>query len=819
MKIRYLAFLLFLLAGLSGCATMTDPEASQEYRGQVVASVTPGQSAGQSFILRRAPLTSIDIWINVKEAPASGGVLSAELYPRDEGLKALDNSMELPQPVTRVSYALADLGNTSQLSLLLPTNDIAPGQACVLWLSTTAGEVQLLGRSEDAYAGGEAFASGVTLPGDLSFRLNYRYQMTSILEDLVRWLPQSWLVIPFILLFFLPGWLLLDLLDGGQNRDTGEALALSLGLSLSILPAILTWTSAFGLSWNRFGLFFAILLVLSGSVLRVIGKIRQKKQAGEPLLSFRPWTMRNSWVALVLITLLLLTFAQRLAMVRDLAAPAWVDSVHHATLARLIVEQGAFPDSYTPYIESSTASYHAGFHAMVAAFSALTGLELADAMLWLGQALNALAALATYLFTLSLTRSRLAAFISALIPAFIAPMPAYYTSWGRYTQLAGLLILPAAFVLIVSQIEDRDRLNLKSAWKNILLAGTACAGILLTHYRVGAFLVCLLVAWVAVSAWSWKDGRVRQLIQLGWIAALSGLITLPWWPATIQSLFVPNLSLVQEPVAWFADFSWRYLTSALGTYSLALAGLGLVVGVVLRRRFSFLIAIWVILLFAIANMGVAALPGSGFINNTSVEISLFMPLGLLVGFLFATVLKGWDSILPIPWKWAYRFSMLSLLTIASIFGAAQLLPIFNPITLLFRDADRPAIRWIENNLPQDATFLINSTPWGYNLYAGQDGGYWITPMTGRKTVPPPLLYGLDNDLVKAGKINDQTQEGLDLSQDPAALHDYLLEENIEYIYLGARGGTFSHQTIEESGFYRKIYQQAGVWIFEVLQNR
>ena len=32
----------------------------------------------------------------------------------------------------------------------------------------------------------------------------------------------------------------------------------------------------------------------------------------------------------------------------------------------------------------------------------------------------------------------------------------------------------------------------------------------------------------------------------------------------------------------------------------------------------------------------------------------------------------------------------------------------------------------------DATVLINPFTWGYGLYAGNDGGFWISPLAGRK---------------------------------------------------------------------------------------
>src|SRR5688572_28604170 len=53
---------------------------------------------------------------------------------------------------------------------------------------------------------------------------------------------------------------------------------------------------------------------------------------------------RWAWVLFVLI------LAWRLFQVRTLALPAWVDSVHHTLLLRILLEQGQIPDTWAPYL-------------------------------------------------------------------------------------------------------------------------------------------------------------------------------------------------------------------------------------------------------------------------------------------------------------------------------------------------------------------------------------------------------------------------------------------------------------------------------------
>jgi len=62
-------------------------------------------------------------------------------------------------------------------------------------------------------------------------------------------------------------------------------------------------------------------------------------------------------------------------------------------------------------------------------------------------------------------------------------MLAYRVSWGRYTRLSGLLILPVASILTIEVARQRDK-------QAAMLSTLAMAGLLLTHYRVFAFYVC-----------------------------------------------------------------------------------------------------------------------------------------------------------------------------------------------------------------------------------------------------------------------------------------------------------------------------------------
>jgi hypothetical protein len=385
--------------------------------------------------------------------------------------------------------------------------------------------------------------------------------------------------------------------------------------------------------------------------------------------------------------------------------------------------------------------------------------------------------------------------------------------------------LPVALALILYLFRLRKSAkDFRSLLPVLFLAAVACAGLFLTHYRVIVFLAFLLLACMAVKSLQTVrqktfrreiPGEFGLILLVGIIAIL---LTLPWWPDTLRTLFVPTytaMSQVQEPVKAFSDFSWGFLTTAFGNVSLVLAGFGLVLGIFRRHSFTLVFSLWVGLLFLAANLGALGLPGAGFVNNTSVEITLFIPLAALGGYLVSWLISTGRAAVPIRWRWVYLWSVGLAGAAVAIAGGRALLPILNPITMLFREADRPAMAWIAENIPAGETILINPFAWGYGLYAGNDGGFWISPIAGRRTMPPPVLYGLGDPGPKAWPVSEFARRALEVSGRPEDLHAHLQSQGIQYIYIGARGGTLSPRLLRESDLFQELYIQNGTYVFQL----
>ncbi len=799
-----LAILLLVLASgliLSSCVSIQDAEVSQVFRADQVGVITNEHNLGQSFVSQRSGLNSVQLYLRPlgEQAQWPNQILTFKLY----------HSPQDTAPLVESRLSLQALSQHDPAAFTFKPQNDPPQTSYYLELSVDSGQVAVSGRNDDQYPGGQLYDDGVPQYKDIGFSTSYDYGAAALWLDLGTCSGHVWLLIPLLLGLWLPGRLLLRLTHFDEGLDAAERLAISVGLSLSLAPTVMVWTTLIGLRWQAGGV-WAVALILSASYLWL-----QRQALSHFLRSLRSY--RPSPLMLALLAVVLFSTGLRLAMVRDLYASPWVDSIQHAMITQMIVEQGHFPASYTPYIQMDTANYHSGFHSNLAVFLWLSGLDVSSGMLWFGQVLNALMVLAVYQLTKLATRSSVAGVVAALICGVFTPMPAYYTSWGRYTQLAGLLILPSAVTFVDALFKAPGGQRRRA----FLLATLAASGLTLTHYRVLAFMLCLVLAYLlvrlitSIGDSSRRSGFLRSLAWLAGAGLATTLLTLPWLTGTLETLVLPRSGVSAQPADFFGGFAWGYLDSAWGRQALWLATGGLLLAVLRRWKLAVIAVVWVGLMFFLANLGALRLPGGNFINNNSVEISLFMPIAVLGGYFIADLFELAKGYLPAWGKPALAGLLVLGGAAAALFAGRALLPILNPVTMLFREGDRPAIAWVAENVPAEASILINPFSWGYGIYAGNDGGYWIVPLAQRRTLPPPILYGYDNNRARRNERIEFEKQVLDLSSDPAGLHTLLLEQHIDYIYLGVRGGALSPSLLSHDPGFQVIYAHGGAWVFRV----
>lgn len=782
----------FIAILLTGYPALNDPEVSQTYHGDVMGVVSPGNPVGQTLVVRRPKMNGITFWLY----PVNDQTyITLDVFPSSQDQEMIFSS----------TFQVIRGANHVTIHPALPSHSTS----YYFRLRTTQGQIAVSGRREDAFSKGTAYENDLPMEGDLAFQITYAYDGQAIVFDLgylaTQWLP----LLGMIPLLIFPGWLVLDTFGLRKHFDPGETVALSVGLSLAAIPLLMLWTTYLRLPWTQ------PALLLSTGALTAIWLCRTISRFIKPTLTLKEHleTVKPSLHTCLLVGIFLFSFFLRMAMVRDLTVPPWVDSVHHGLITRRIVQTGGLPDHYLPHIPLDVRYYHPGYHIILAAYHWLSGLSIPQAMLWLGQALNALSVFAVYALTTALVKDKTTAIFASLITGIFSVMPAYYTTWGRYTQLTGLLILPTTLILFQKISTEKKRIP----W--LLTAAFSLGGLILVHYRAAFFTGCLLLAiWISDlyihKHYSWK--RLRPSILSYALTGLFGfLLVAPWLLPTLSHFFLPIAQRWGTNNQGIQPIHWRYFTEACGIPVLILAGFGLIAGILQRRRFSIILLLWCCSLFLAANPSYFHLPfPTSFINQTSVEIILFIPISICAGFWLSESFSWINSQYQPKSHLFWKVILLIIGVEITVLGAQNLLPILNPVTVLFRDGDQAAIDWIQENIDENETVVINPTGWGYGLYRGQDGGYWISPITDRQTMPPNVLYGFSKD--KTLMVNHFVERILLIGDKPEEIWMLLDEYGYQTIFIGTQGGVLSPQALVESSLFKVLYQKGITWVFEAV---
>ena len=818
---RRMTALLLIPLLLVSCVRMYDPEGSQEQNPDVLLTLSAGERLGQTLILHRPRLERLALYLANNDKNPTGGSVLLTLYPLTG-----DSIDRTAAPLASASLSVAQISASGPAIFSFEPLSNKESQKVYMELQVDRGEIQVRGQSLDVYPDGQGYENGQPISGDLAWQQFYKFDLAAFLTDVVDALPRLWLLIPLLATLVLPGWLLLRLSGFHHRFDSGEQAGLSLGLSLALWPTVLVWTTQLGMKWKWFS---APLVLVSILVIFILAKNIRKTNTNTPKHSLHRFSIdiKNlvekpvSWAGICLLLIFLFSLALRLVMVRDLAGPPWVDSVHHALLVRLIMSDGGFPTSYAPYLQSEHAAYHSGFHASAAIFQWMSGLDLIDGLQLYGQVINAAVVVIVYLLARRLGSGPLGANLAALAAGIFTPMPAYYTSWGRYSQLAGILILPASFAFLQAAVHTHQEQRSKAAPGAILLAGLALGGLALSHYRVAAFWLLLAICWMAIRWFVSTSGSRRKVILqdmlgISLVGILAFLLTLPWWPNAYSDLIQPWGMLFAQPKAQdFTPLTWAFQNSATGRPITLLAGAAFIIAFLRRQGATqaIILGMWILGMLLLANLRALGLPGAGFVNSLSVEITLFLPITILAGSLLARLINGINVVVPYKFTSLYAFTTSLALLIVTLVASPRLITILNSTTFLLRQADRPALAWIDSHTPADAVFWTNAFNWGYSLYATSDGGAWIAPVTGRASLPPPVLYGLDLNRSRMDLTSQRVREAIDLSNEPALLSQELRAMGVTHVFIGARGGPLSPAILLASPDFNNLYHTDGVWIF------
>lgn len=600
-----------------------------------------------------------------------------------------------------------------------------------------------------------------------------------------------------VIVLFVPGYLAWSWLGGDLRLPRLAAPALWLALSLSLIPIWFLWHSTLGLALTPAVLRLQALALITVAAWRIYCQ-------GQ-------WPRAPRWLWTSLLGLLGLVGLTRGLQIRGIALPLWVDSLHHTLLVRIVGETGRIPTSLQPYLPVEHLVYHWGFHTIIATWRGLSTLDLPTAVLWSGQVLNALMALQMYALGAALLRSPRAGLLAAGLVGLLSLLPAYYVTWGRYTQLTGLLVLPMLMLASLALAERRA-----CSWRLLVLVSLLLAGLAVIHYQVLTFYMTFVVACGLV--WLRQPRRLGYLaLRFGLAAMAATLLVAPWVAEMLRQVILP---VAQQPgllagPASYNSVDWALLRAGNQPVLYVLAALSILLALWQRQGRIIAVALWVGLLLLLANPTLINLPPSWFVTNHTVQIMLFLPMGVLVAYGVHTSLGWFGAFLAPDIRQPARAAAWVLLWALALLGTWQLRWVINPATVLATAADRRAIEWAIAQTPADARWLVNSTHWVNGSPRGTDGGWWLLPLGGRWVTTPPALYIYGEPSYRhAVEILNQRIAAL-APTDQVGLEQIIRDARITHIFIGAKGGPIRPDLLWGNPRFIPIYDQDGVSLFAV----
>ena len=787
--------------------TLTDVD-----QGRVDSASRPldgSRTLGQTFRSRRANLSAIEFWAVVYDAEAplpAGARMRLTLERLGEGGVG-------PEPVREVWVDLSGLRHNERLRVAFTPLADSAGVAyrATVWTPEDYG-LALWRTDTDAYAPGGLLEGGAPAPGDLSMTTHYTYGPVDALRHLASRAGAAALLLPGLLLL-LPGYALALWLPADRRWDGWTSLALVLALAIAFWALLALWAGTLGV--NAGGPRARVVLGGMGA-LAAVALARGRRVFLPAGNTSGDGDARTVHVAMVVV--LALAVAGRALNVRDLVVPNWVDSLHHTLIARLISEAGGVPATYEPYLPVENLHYHFGLHAAAAGLTWILPLRADEAVLLLGQALSALAPLAAYTLAGWLFRRRWAGVGAALVAGSLSYMPAYYASWGRYTQLAGLVVLPAACLAACRTLE-------RDGFRHAPTAALLSAGLALTHYRVLLLYVFawpLVILWRGLAARHWREAARAAARALAVGGAALALIA-PWaWRFARQVL--PEVGSAYG--GWAASEAAGGLsTGLLEAYwflpLLEVAAAGLAWGIARRRGAALFLGAWVGMWFLAANLHVVGLRDIWLLDADAVVISLWLPVGALCGYLVADATgvsvaglrRRWPGR---PWG-TWRAAALLAATLAlGAAGAWAHVDIVNPVTVLVTEEDLRAMAWVREHTPPDALFLVNSRGWQGDIRMGSDAGWWLPMLADRRATQPAVLYHHGTPEYREAVCDLSLAVERAERPDEPALLARLEAEGVTHVFVGAKGGTLLPRDLDPSPHYRTVYADGPVRVYEFL---
>lgn len=615
------------------------------------------------------------------------------------------------------------------------------------------------------------------------------------------------------MLFFLPGSALLILSRSWTRWQGLQRYVMAVGLSISFYP-VLFYGVRFVFPQVRItAVFLTVILIISAFI------------TGWGIWKHRVFSLRFERLEWFAIIILMLTFISRFWIALTHPYPAWSDSLHHTLLTELTAVNGRLPETLAPYFPNRLDMYHLGLYSLSGSIQLLTSVPAHTALLWTTQFLNGLAALGVYL-ALDRYAGRLGAVAGMAIIALFSTHPALWVNWGRFTQLSSLTILLINWVLTLETIQptiENKSITNQHTWM-IFLSALSTAGLFFLHFRVAIFYLPLIgISTLHILYKSNSQQRRDIFKRLLSLAVVSAFTVLPvLWVAGMRYFNARSTqgspTITPEQAEQLRQNYYSFPLSTIPhlvapIWLLILTAIATLIGLIRRNALTFTVIGWTCSLIIMGNLYLFNIPMLGFTNLGAILIMLYLPIGLVIG----TAVFELHTLIPPNYKKGMEIALLTIILIAAFPATYKQATNIESYRHFITDTDIDAMNWIKDNLPEDATFAINTYFWLPNFAHGTDAGYWIPYFTDRNITT--------SSMITADAPREYKKQTLSLSEASERLEndlnalETLYNSNVEYIYIGAKGdfsgSGLQYEFLMQSEWIEQIYQNGDTIILHI----
>ncbi len=833
----YSFFLLYAMI-FSACSPITKPEQPELTSHKLL---TKADIYGQTFLSRFNGLSGVELFLSpVSNNSEDRVILNLYSSPYDSADLLAQGTLPVKE-ITSPGY----------VKILFPTIQKSTSTDYYLELIVDGSNKVNLGSADgETYINGSLYLNETPIDNQLAFRLIYDPLQLywGLLMDCLGW---GWLLILGGWLYITPGWAILSiLLPRWANYRWPIKLGLSIGVSLALYPVLLLWTNIFDLQLGRAYAWIPSLIgliIIIWSYRESIQGLRfsfiQRKKIFhhiKPIDTIQKSLFDRLPDILLVLVLILLSFS-RFWSIRNLDAPMWGDSYQHTMIAQLLVDNGGLFESWEPYVPYHSLTVHYGFHTAVALFTWLTSSDIVARTLQVGQLVNIFAVITLLPLALRFCpHNRWAGLGIVLIAGLLSQMPAYYVNWGRYPQLAGQTILPVSIWLLwesVGSISSTKNFNFRKR-PVFLLALTAIvvSGMLLAYYRMAFYFVFFILAWLAIyGILQWKlnlKAWIQIIFKLATIAITSLIIILPWilnvMGSTLAEVTQAGVSTGSSWEPILAEYRiWRDIFVYTPPLALIASVLATIWGIYKKAYILLILPVWFIFLAAYITGKLFGVPGTNMLQNFTLIISIYIPIGLLAGWLVDEIGQSFEQ--RLNYLGSVVFTILIL--VLAFPGARRVGSVTDPNTYtLVTRPDKRAMSWINEYIPDNSRFLVE----GYRIYGGwtavgSDAGWWISLLTNNENSMPPQ-YALMNEAPNHPEYSKQVID-LVANLEEVSLNSndgtqILCKNDINYIYIGQGQGKtgigaqqlFSPEEMDNNPNIDLIYWHDRIYIYKFNQD-